>query len=127
PDPDPADPQALAQASGPSSGRRAGIRRHLPAEAARQYDLRYSSSAMRSASDRSMPQRWPPLPSPVRVVSTRQSGWLQDVSTANPNLTGSYWRAPSANVLGRRSGGSSRSYKVGTEPLCRNGAAAQIP
>ena len=41
--------------------------------------------------------------------------------------TGSYSRAPSANVFGRCSGESSRSYNVGTDPLCRYGAAAQIP
>jgi hypothetical protein len=50
---------------------------------------------------------WPPLPSPVRVVSTTQSCWLQAVPTGKPSFTGSYSRPPSANVLGRCSGGSS--------------------
>ena len=40
---------------------------------------------MRSGSDRSVPQRWPSLPSPVRVVSTRQSCSLQVVDLSPEN------------------------------------------
>ena len=44
-----------------------------------------------------------------------------------PASPGSNSRLPTRNVLGRSSTGESRSYSVGTDPLCRNGGVAHMP
>src|SRR5712692_9317360 len=46
---------------------------------------------------------------------------------ANPTLAASNVRQPVQNSRGRSAAGFSKSSSVGTDPLCRYGASAQMP
>src|SRR4051812_29287120 len=91
--------------------------------------------AMRSSGDSNGPitplprgpslNSWPTLLLPVSDVSNSVPPLNSPVSY--PTLTGSNCLLPAQNVLGLSDWGDSSRSRLGTDPLCRNGATAQIP